>query len=57
MKRRMPPEPCVRCGKPTSGRRDGRPTCLRCWLELTERNQDKKIREMGKLKGTHGSPL
>jgi hypothetical protein len=37
-------------------RRDDRPVCLRCWIELTERKQDKEIRKMGKLKGTHGSP-
>ena len=54
--RRMPAKPCVRCEKPTTMRRDGRPICLRCWVELTERKQDKEIRSMGKLKGTHGSP-
>jgi hypothetical protein len=31
--------------------------CLRCWIELTERKQDKEMRKMGKLKGTRGSPL
>jgi hypothetical protein len=38
-------------------RRDGRPICLRCWIELSERNADKDLRNMGKLKGTRGSPL
>ena len=57
MKRGMPAKPCIRCEKLTIGRRDGRPVCLRCWIELTERKQDKEIRKMGKLKGTHGSPL
>ena len=54
MKRKLPQKPCVRCGKPTSRRRDGRPTCLTCWVVLTELDLDKKMREMGKLKGTHG---
>jgi hypothetical protein len=47
----------MRCGKLTTRRRDSRPACLRCWIELTERTQDKEIRKMGKLKGSHGSPL
>jgi len=55
MRRKMPQQPCVRCGRLTDGRRDGRPTCLGCWIELTERKQDKDIRKMGKLKGSHGS--
>ena len=54
VKRKLPRKPCVRCGKPTSRRRDGRPTCLTCWVVLTELDLDKKMREMGKLKGTHG---
>jgi hypothetical protein len=54
MKRELPKEPCVRCGKPTSRRRDGRPACLKCWVVLTELDLDKKMRKMGKLKGTHG---
>ena len=57
MKRKMPAMPCVRCEKPTSRRRDGRPVCLGCWIELTERKADKETRKMGKLKGTRGSPL
>ena len=54
MKRKLPPEACVRCQRPTSRRRDGRPTCLRCWVILTGLAMDKKLRRMGKLKGTHG---
>ena len=54
MKDRMPAKPCVGCGKPTSRRRDGRPTCLACWVALTELNADKKMRKMGKLKGSRG---
>jgi hypothetical protein len=54
MKRNLPSEPCVRCQRPTSRRRDGRPTCLRCWVVLTGLAMDKKMRRMGKLKGTHG---
>ena len=54
MKRKLPAEPCVRCQKPTSRRRDGRPACLRCWVVLTGLAMDKKMRRMGKLKGTHG---
>ena len=54
MKRKLPPEPCVRCQRPTSRRRDGKPMCLRCWIVLTELEMDKELRRMGKLKGTHG---
>jgi len=54
MKRKLPPKPCVRCQKPTSRRRDGKPTCLRCWVVLTELEADKEMRRMSKLKGTHG---
>ena len=54
MKRKVPPKPCVRCGKLTSGQRDGRPTCLRCSVVLTELNADKEMRGMGKLKGSRG---
>ena len=54
MNHNLPQEPCVRCQRPTSRRRDGRPTCLRCWVVLTGPAMDKKLRRMGKLKGTHG---
>jgi hypothetical protein len=54
VKRELPRELCVRCGRPTSRRRDGRPTCLRCWVALTGLAMDKRMRKMGKLKGTHG---
>ena len=54
MKRKLPAEPCVSCHKPTLRRRDGRPTCLRCGVVLTELEADKEMRRMGKLKGTHG---
>ena len=54
MKRQLSPEPCVRCQKTTTRRRDGKPVCLRCWVVLTELEADKKMRRMGKLKGTHG---
>jgi hypothetical protein len=54
VKRALPQKRCLRCGRPTSRRRDGRPTCLKCWVGLTELNLDKKMRKMGKLKGTHG---
>lgn len=56
MKRRMPPMPCARCGRMSSRRRDGRAVCLGCWVELSERKQDKEMRKMGKLKGSRGSP-
>jgi hypothetical protein len=32
----------------TTGRRDGRPVCLHCWVELTERKADKDLREAGR---------
>jgi hypothetical protein len=54
MERQLPPEACVRCQTTTSRRRDGRPACLRCWVVLTGLAMDKKLRRMGKLKGTHG---
>ena len=54
MKRILPQKRCVRCGRPTSRRRGGRPTCLTCWVLLTELHLDKKMRRMGKLKGEHG---
>ncbi len=54
MKRKLPPKPCVRCQRPTSRRRDGRPVCLRCCILLTELEMDKQLRRKGKLKGTHG---
>jgi hypothetical protein len=54
MKRKLPEEPCVRCQKPTTHRRDDKPTCLHCWVVLTELEADKQLRRMGKLKGTHG---
>ena len=57
MKRKMPAKPCVRCEKLTSRRHDGRPVCLGCWIELTERKADKETRKLGKLKGMRGSPL
>jgi succinylarginine dihydrolase len=44
----------MRCQRPTTFRRDGRPICLRCRVVLTELEADKKMRRMGKLKGTHG---
>ena len=54
MKRKLPPEHCVRCQRPTARRRGCRPTCLRCWVVLTGLAMDKRLRRMGKLKGTHG---
>ncbi|MGD0521400.1 MAG: hypothetical protein ABSA48_09110 [Terracidiphilus sp.] len=54
MKRKLSPQPCVRCQRQTSRRREGRPACLRCWVVLTGLEMDKKMRRMGKLKGTHG---
>jgi hypothetical protein len=54
MIRKLPPEPCVRCQKPTSRRRDARPVCLRCGVVLTELEADKELRRMRKLKGTLG---
>jgi len=54
VKREHPQKRCVRCGKPTSRRRAGRPTCLYCRVVLTELAADKELRKMGKLKGTHG---
>jgi hypothetical protein len=55
VKPKMPPKPCACCAKPTSRRRAGRPVCLRCRVALDELNADKKMRRMGKLKGTHGA--
>jgi len=51
VKRSLPQKRCIRCGRPTSRRRGGRPTC---WVLLTELHLDKKMRKMGKLKGEHG---
>jgi hypothetical protein len=48
VKRKLPAMPCVRCGKPSTGRRAGWPTCLRCWVELTERKADKDLRKAGR---------
>ena len=49
MRRKLPSEPCVRCQRLTSRRRDGRPTCLRCWVVLTGLAMDKKLHRMGDL--------
>jgi hypothetical protein len=38
----------MRCAKLTTARRDGRPICLRCWIELTERKADKDLRKAGR---------
>ncbi len=54
MKHPLPQKRCPRCGKPTARRRSGRPTCLICWIFLTEFDTGKQMRKMGKLKGTHG---
>jgi hypothetical protein len=54
MRRTLPQKRCVRCGKPTVRRRNNRPICLACWVVLSELDSDKKMRRMGKLKGTHG---
>jgi len=54
VKGRMPPKPCLRCGKSTYLRRDGRPVCLYCRVVLNELNADKEARKMGKLKGSRG---
>ncbi|MGB8262213.1 MAG: hypothetical protein WCE75_17780 [Terracidiphilus sp.] len=50
----MPQRACVRCARPASRRRGGRPLCLACWVLLSEFESDKEARSMGKLKGTHG---
>jgi hypothetical protein len=54
VKRRMPAKPCIRCGKATSGRRSGRPTCRVCAIVLEELKDDNEMRRMGKLKGKRG---
>jgi hypothetical protein len=54
MRRKMPTKPCVRCGRPTERRRDGRPTYLVRSVQLEELRADNAARRMGKLKGTRG---
>jgi hypothetical protein len=54
MKRKMPKAPCVRCKKPTTMRRSGRPTCRYCAYVLDELKSDNESRRMGKLKNTRG---
>jgi hypothetical protein len=50
----MPAKPCIRCGKSTTRRRSGRPSCLLCKVKLDELKADNEMRRMGKLKGTRG---
>ncbi len=54
VKRKLPQKRCLRCRRPTSRRRDGRPICLACRVLPTELGRDRKMRRMGKLKGAHG---
>ncbi len=54
MKANKPARACIRCGKLTRRRRNGRPACLACAVRLDELTADKDTRKQGKLKDSRG---